>query len=582
MTPFAPSPAAPAAERRGDAVRAFRFLRHRVLRNTLTSMMRGSRLRFGMIAFCSGVFWVGLFGLFYGSFEFIDTYGALSGEFVEYIFSLFFLSLLIMLFFSSGILVYTGLFQSKEAAFLLATPSAPDRIFAHKFTEASAFSSWAFMLLSTPMLVAYGLISRAPLGYHVASLAYLLAFVLIPGSLGAATALLVARFLPRRKKTVLIGLALVVVVGGIARLSQVWQAPSEGLTSEWLDSLLGRLSFSRHPLLPSRWMAKGLVEAAAGNASDTLFYFFVVAAHAGLFYLFASTVARDLYRPAYSRVQGDRTAKRKTAWYGFDALFHRAFWFLGRPIRLLILKDLRTFVRDPAQWSQFLIFFGLLALYFINIRRLSYDLQKPYWRNLVSFLNLGVTSLILSTFTSRFIYPLLSLEGRNFWILGLLPLKRESILWGKFVFSAGIALPATELLIVLSDSMLRMGTFMTLLHMGMVAILCFGLSGISVGLGAKMPDFKEEDPSKIAAGFGGTLNLLVSLVFIASVVTALAIPCHLYFVGQDDSGLGSGIIDRAQFTFWVSVAGAASLVIGAIATIVPLRIGIRAFQRIEF
>jgi ABC-2 type transport system permease protein len=66
------------------------------------------------------------------------------------------------------------------------------------------------------------------------------------------------------------------------------------------------------------------------------------------------------------------------------------------------------------------------------------------------------------------------------------------------------------------------------------------------------------------------------------VVTALAIPCHLYFVGQADSGLGSGIIGRSQFTFWVSVAGAASLVIGAIATIVPLRIGIRAFQRIEF
>ena len=105
-------------------------------------------------------------------------------------------------------------------------------------------------------------------------------------------------------------------------------------------------------------------------------------------------------------------------WYGFDAVFHRVFFFLPNPIRLLILKDLRTFRRDPAQWSQFLIFFGLLAFYFVNIRRLSYDVQKPYWRNLISFLNLSVTALILSTFTSRFIFPLLSLEGRNFWVLG--------------------------------------------------------------------------------------------------------------------------------------------------------------------
>ena len=130
-----------------------------------------------------------------------------------------------------------------------------------------------------------------------------------------------------------------------------------------------------------------------------------------------------------------------------------------------------------------------------------------------------MTALILSTFTSRFIFPLLSLEGRNFWVLGLLPLKREAILWGKFAFASGISLVATEVLVVLSDLMLRMGPAMIALHMGMVAVLCFGLSGISVGLGARLPNLKESDPSKIAAGFGGTLNLLVSLVFIFSIVT---------------------------------------------------------------
>ena len=67
----------------------------------------------------------------------------------------------------------------------------------------------------------------------------------------------------------------------------------------------------------------------------------------------------------------------------------------------------------------------------------------------------------------------------------------------------------------------------------MVAVLCMGLSGISVGLGARLPNLRESDPSKIAVGFGGTLNLLVSLVFIFAIVTALAVPCHLYFLGQE-------------------------------------------------
>ena len=54
--------------------------------------------------------------------------------------------------------------------------------------------------------------------------------------------------------------------------------------------------------------------------------------------------------------------------------------------------------------------------------------------------------------------------------------------------------PFTEVLVILSDLMLRMGPAMILLHMGMVAILCFGLSGISVGLGARLPNLKEDDP----------------------------------------------------------------------------------------
>jgi ABC-2 type transport system permease protein len=308
----------------------------------------------------------------------------------------------------------------------------------------------------------------------------------------------------------------------------------------------------------------------------------ILSSHAGLCYLTAAVLARDLYRRGYSRVQGSRSNRKRAGMLFLDSAIHRLFFFLPHPIRLLILKDLRTFLRDPAQWSQFLIFFGLLAFYFLNIPRLGYGAQSPYWRNLVSFLNLSVTALILSTFTSRFIFPLLSLEGRNFWVLGLLPLRRRQILWAKFAFSAGISLVSTEFLVVLSDLMLKMSPWMILLHVGMIAVLCLGLSGISVGLGARLPNLRESDPSKIAAGFGGTFNLLVSLVFIFTVVTALAVPCHLYFVGQDHPDTARVILSRSGLRFWLTTAILASLALSAAATIIPLRVGVKAFQRMEF
>ena len=49
---------------------------------------------------------------------------------------------------------------------------------------------------------------------------------------------------------------------------------------------------------------------------------------------------------------------------------------------------------------------------------------------------IGLIGLVLSTFTTKFVFPLVSLEGRRFWILGLLPIRRETILWSTFLFAA--------------------------------------------------------------------------------------------------------------------------------------------------
>ncbi len=563
-----------------QTARALRHLRWWLMRNTVRSILSGSRLRLAMILFCSAVFWLGLFGLFWGSFEFIGINDALVNGIFEYLFSMFFLSILVMLFFSTGILTYTALFHSREGAFLLTTPATTDRIFAYQFTESVGLSSWAFFLLGSPLMAAYGLTNGAAPGFYLIFLAYLVAFVLIAGSLGAIAAIVVANVFPRRQKLVLAASGAGILALGGLLVWQLWSTPGDALSTDWLAGVQDRLAFAQSPLWPSRWMSAGLLAASRSEWSRSGYYLVVLSAHAGLAYLAAAAIARDLYFRGYSRVQGNRSARRRQGGYWFDALFHRTFFVLPRPVRLLILKDLRAFRRDPAQWSQFLIFFGLLAFYFLNIPRLGYAVQSPSWRNLVSFLNLSVTALILSTFTSRFIFPLLSLEGRNFWVLGLFQLRREQILWGKFVFSVGIALLPTELLVSLSDAMLGMGPLMIALHAVMVAVLCAGLSGISVGLGARLPNLRESDPSKIAVGFGGTLNLLVSLVFIFAIVTALAVPCHLYYLGIEHPEAQYALTHGA-FRFWLTIAFAVSLVIGLVGTVLPLRIGIRAFQRME-
>jgi ABC-2 type transport system permease protein len=259
-----------------------------------------------------------------------------------------------------------------------------------------------------------------------------------------------------------------------------------------------------------------------------------------------------------------------------DSLLNTALPFVHPNTRLLIIKDFRTFRRDPQQWGQVLLFSGLMLLYFSNIRRFVESLEGPY-QNSISFLNLCAISLLLCTYTGRFVYPMLSLEGRKFWILGLLPIEREQLLWGKFAFSTTGGLLIAEFLVLVSDLMLLMPVQVVLLHMLTVGVLAAGLSGLSVGLGACMPNFRETDPSKIAVGFGGTLNLVAGLLFLLLIIGLMAAPWHARILMSDAHGNVS-----IPMGFAIPVGIALGLAVGVASVFLPLRAGIRALRGMEF
>ena len=126
-----------------------------------------------------------------------------------------------MLVISTGIIMYSGMYRSDEATFLLTTPVRPQRIFLHKFLQGMLFSSWGFLLLGSPMLVAYGVVVQRLGIYYVLLLPFMGAFVCIPGAIGAIACMLVVRFLPTNRMHVLVLAAAVAAALAIA-LSGHW------------------------------------------------------------------------------------------------------------------------------------------------------------------------------------------------------------------------------------------------------------------------------------------------------------------------------------------------------------------------
>jgi ABC-2 type transport system permease protein len=487
------------------------------------------------------------------------------------------LTLAVLLVFSGSIILYSILFNAPESAFLLATPARADQVFAYKFQGAVAFSSWAFVLLGMPILLAFGAVYEVPWGYYALLPVYFVGFLLVPGSVGALGCLVVVNVLPRKRTQVLAlaGVLLVVTVVGLAVRGLV-MARTANSGRDALQGLLGQFAFARSAWLPSHWMTRGVQAAARGEWLDAAYPLALLWGNGLMLYVVAAYAAVKLYRRGYNRLATGGTLRKRYGGARLDRTVSFVLWFLDPQTRLLIVKDFRTFRRDPAQWAQILIFAGLILLYSGNSRQFYQNDLGRVPRQLVSLMNLVATAMLICAYMGRFIYPMLSLEGRKFWILGLLPMKRERLLWGKFAFAMVGAVLVGEPLVLASDLLLGMPGEALLLHGLTLVVAATGLSGLSVGIGACLPNFRESDPSKIAVGFGGTLNLLAGLMYLSAVVVAMAGPYHFFAVVRSED------VPVRDLGPWLTAGVTSGVTACVAATFLPLRAGARALRQMEF
>ena len=568
----------------------FQHLRFRLGVRHFGDLLIQARLRLTVMALLTCLFWSGMFWVFLEGFRLLNSaisHDATRAQTIHAVYNIFFLSLLVMLSVSSGIILYGLLFDSDEVRYLLTTPARPARVVLHKFQESIVLACWGFILLGSPLLVAYGVEAHAPWYYYALLLPFLVAFVFLPSGIGAITCLFVVTYLPRVRMHALVTLCvLILVAGATLGWSLLTSHSNDIMTPLWFQDVMSRLRHSEQRLLPSYWLSSGLLEAAHpseqesvwGSLRESLGFLSVLIANALVVPMVVAAIGGRLLRPACSQLAGLGKKNRNVRQSKLDDWVAKLSSWLPPPVRLLLIKDLRLFRRDPLRWTQFLIFFGLLGLYFVNIQRFHYGQTLDSWMTLIGFLNLAVVGLIQTTFTTRFIFPMLSMEGRRFWILGTLPVHRDLIIWGKLLFAVTTSVVPCSLLILLSDFMLQIverTPGIALIHQVVCWSICLGLSSIAVGLGAKFPNMREPSPAKIAAGFGGTLNLVVSAMFIIVAVLAVAVPCYFWVERPTSVAFTLG-------SYHLMLGGLATCVLLAIvATTVPLAIGLAAFRKLE-
>ncbi|MEA3212173.1 MAG: type transport system permease protein [Chthoniobacter sp.] len=455
----------------------------------------------------------------------------LSQRILYLIFAFFF----VMLVFSNLIIGYSTLFKNRETSWLLSLPIPHRNIYRWKFLEALVVSSWALIFLSAPMMAAYGGVHDVPLLFYFQITLVYLPFVVLPAVAGSWIIVFLVRILARsgvKKIALVLALAiLLLLVFGLKPVSDADAAVSQDVLS--FDQLLRHTRLSVNPFLPSAWLAQSVLSLGEGLTRQGAFFFLLLLSNAlmgllvgfeivGRFFYGSWTLALSSRAERFQRAaEAKRRRGRRRTWLELAVDRLRPF---SQPAAALVLKDVRLFWRDPAQWIQFMIFFGLLCIYVLNLRNVAFNFQNPFWETMISYLNLAASALTLSTLTTRFVFPQFSLEGRRLWIIGLAPFGLEKVLLQKFWLSCLTAMSITTTLMIVSSVMLHLEPGKVFFFALAIALMSASLSGLAVGLGALFPNFKEDNPSKIVSGFGGTLCLVVSFMYITLFVALAALP----------------------------------------------------------
>ena len=517
-----------------------------------------------ILAFIALVFWSAVFGVLYRMLKYfrgVEDIGPLLAGKLLGITLLSFLSILLL---SNVITALSSFFLAKDLDLLVSSPVDWLDLYLAKLFETLLHSSWMVALMAVPIFSAYGIIYQGGWFFPFYAVAVLFPLLVAPSVVGSAVTLILVNVFPARRARDLLALVAVAAAGGVVLMLRVVR-PEQLARPEGFRNLLDFITVLRtptSPLLPSEWATKAIMSYLVGPF-DWLPLFLLWSTAAAAITLGAWLHSR-LYATGFTRAQegAERFVKG---------------WIWGAVLGPL-LKDLKLFFRDTTQWSQLILLAVLVVIYLFNIKALPLftgERVPVFFVSLVSFLNLGLAGFVLASIAARFIFPAVSLEGRQMWLLRSSPLDLRALLWSKY-WVGTIPLLVLALIITISTNLLlKTSSFMMATSIGTIVMLTLSISALALSFGALYPQFETENAAQIPTSFGGLIFMMTTIALLALVIVLEAVPVSNYLQAEYNG-------DPLHFTPWMVLAFLGVVVICGTAIAVPLRIGLAKMESFEF
>ncbi len=551
-------------------------MRWSITKNIFSQPTKEKKFRWKMLFILGAVFISLDYMFFYRIIGYLDTLPLQIGEeLIAQLINVIFLTLMVMVLFSSLIVSLSIFYMGKDLEFLHAMPISIRAVIPMRVLQTIINSSWMVLLFSIPIFVAYGYYFKIPLGFYIFLLPSLTLFIIIPCLLGIILVMVMMRYFPTKKTHQIFSfMGMIAMVGFVAYIRFLSPEKFFGkeVSDEMMIAFVESLKAPDYFFLPSSWMMTALVNWADGDSSLAWTQMIYLVLLAVVLFGLLMWVSHKIYYESWRLVQEVRFAPVKKS--GFGNSSPSTFWErlpLSSSTRALLAKDFRIFVRDPEQWSQVLVLVALVFVYIFNIMNLPLD--NLVLKNIVSVFNVGLVGFVLSALILRFVFSAPSIEGRKIWTLYTAPLDMRNFLFGKICMFLPPLLFVAEFLVIVSNNILEVDSYVMGVSIIGVFLITVGLVGLGLGLGAKYPVFDYENISDISTGTGGVLFMILSLSFVGLVVVIGARPMYLHFTQRF---LFKGIAEVD-----VMICYGLIFILTFLVTFIPLKQGLRSLRQMD-
>jgi ABC-2 type transport system permease protein len=554
----------------------------RAIRNSFRSSRDYPWFRTLFFLFVGLVLLSTVFGLFRVVFHYFYRQPIVGPFLVTRMFSLAFMSFLFMLVYSNIMTSLSSHYLSKDLHLLMAMPIKPVTVFMAKAVEALVGSSWMVIMMCIPLFTAYAFVKystkvqfvpdlMAVIPYLALAMFATIPFLLIPAAFSMALTTALMYFFPARRMRelmMLLGTLIfmtVVVAFRLMEPEKLLAPKDETQIFEFMKSLAAPSA----PYLPSAWAGRAVVAASNVHLDPWSYWFntvllWVVAVFSWIACYFT---AKATYLGAW-RTSNESMGVRKSV-----RMSVRNLPLNAGPYAAVMLKDLKVFMREPAQWGQVLLLGALILIYVFNLTKIPPDVSKGL-KSLLFFLNLGFIGLIMTAVAARFLFPMVSLEGGTMAILRRAPISMERYLWVRWMGGITPLLFLAMVLIGLSIPILGVDWFMGAVAVATMAGMTLAVSGLAIGCGAAFARFHITNPEEIITSPGGFIYMGLSMFYIVVVLFLEAQPVRIYYWAM---------MFRREMPGWGPAIAAFSLVVllTAVCVVIPIRKGAKALERRE-